>query len=374
MNILFLNTTMLNIKNIKKVFLKALLLLKVLLPLKSFLPSKPFLSKTSLLNLFLSITVLKIVFLGTTLLHSTSSHAQNEGRWYKVEMLIFKRLGTERGSRELWPQNVRLIYPKNTRHLQARNADNLRLLPQNQHQLGGLNYTLRKNENYKVLYHKAWKQQMLGAQKSPAIIISGGDTVNSSVNSSKELEGYIKIHIARYLHLTTDLWLTGNIPANSIPTNNIPTNSIPTNSIPTNSIPTNSINRFGYGQDERLFKQAKPIGRFPIGFSESSVNNSSSVIAGGEQEAQHLGYNSYSGNYFHRTSSFNKTSNNSSNNAYNNNAYNNNAYNNNAYSNGNKTNSSKPVSVLRERRRMRSKELHYIDHPLMGLLIWITPI
>ena len=29
--------------------------------------------------------------------------------------------------------------------------------------------------------------------------------------------------------------------------------------------------------------------------------------------------------------------------------------------------------VLRQHRRMRSNELHYIDHPLFGLLVRITP-
>ena len=32
------------------------------------------------------------------------------------------------------------------------------------------------------------------------------------------------------------------------------------------------------------------------------------------------------------------------------------------------------ITTLREKRRMRSEELHYIDHPILGLLIFITPI
>ena len=32
------------------------------------------------------------------------------------------------------------------------------------------------------------------------------------------------------------------------------------------------------------------------------------------------------------------------------------------------------IAIFREKRRMRSEELHYIDHPILGLLIIITPI
>ena len=32
------------------------------------------------------------------------------------------------------------------------------------------------------------------------------------------------------------------------------------------------------------------------------------------------------------------------------------------------------ITTFREKRRMRSQELHYIDHPILGLLIIITPI
>lgn len=31
-------------------------------------------------------------------------------------------------------------------------------------------------------------------------------------------------------------------------------------------------------------------------------------------------------------------------------------------------------AVIQQSRRMRSKELHFIDHPLMGILVWITPV
>jgi hypothetical protein len=219
-------------------------------------------------------------------LYTQPVQAQNEGRWYNVEVLVFKRQGNEATTSENWRNTIELAYPESYRYLKAATSGSFSLLPQNTHQLGGYNYTLRRDENYKVLFHKAWQQQMQGKDKSPAIILDGGN----EVGDHKELEGYIKIHIARYLHLTTDLWLT-----------------------------TDSYEQFGDSEWPKI----------PLPPGTTSTKKSSTTSADGiNQQFQPLDF----------------------------------AIN------------TKPISTLRAQRRMRSKELHYIDHPLMGLLILITPI
>ncbi|MBX2808213.1 MAG: peptidoglycan binding protein CsiV [Cellvibrionaceae bacterium] len=180
--------------------------------------------------------------------------AQNEGRWYTVELLIFKRLGTEASSGEHWRTDLTLSYPDNITYLNNK-ADpgvkhHLGLLPAASHQLGRYYYSLKKSANYRPLLHQAWQQQMQNKANSPALIIRGG----KNLGANRELEGTITLHIARYLHLHTDLWLSS------------------------------------------------------------------------EQDTQRDIYNK------------------------------------------------KQVTVLQQHRRMRSKELHYIDHPLMGILLLITPI
>ncbi|MFT6386958.1 MAG: hypothetical protein ACJAUP_000327 [Cellvibrionaceae bacterium] len=194
--------------------------------------------------------------------------AQNEGRWYSVEVLVFKRLGSEAFAQENWPTNIDLSYPSFYQQLKSAESGNFSLLPNSSHILGGFNYTLRKDNNYRVLTHQSWRQKMDSESKSPAIIISGGETINGH----NELEGSITIYIARYLHVITDLWLTQKKKDNNLTWPNVP----------------------------------------------QRPDNSSAQ------------------------SSFDVTS--------------------------------YPVATLRERRRMRSKELHYIDHPLMGVLIHFTPI
>ncbi len=194
--------------------------------------------------------------------------AQNQGRWYSVEVLVFKRLGPETTTAEIWPNDIELSYPSDSRYLTNASSGSLRLLSSGSHKLNGFSYALRKSENYRVLAHKAWRQRMLSEDQSPSIILSGGE----SVDGHSELEGTIKIHIGRYLHVATDLWLTDTAP--------------------------------------------------------TTESNWPRVPSRPGEVSNQLGFDSI------------------------------------AY----------PVVTLRERRRMRSKEIHYIDHPLMGVFILFTPI
>ncbi len=136
---------------------------------------------------------------------SLQAYGQNEGRWYQVEILIFKQNNANYDD-EIWRRDLQLFYPSDSQFLG-------KTLPNTTHQLGGHNYVLRKSEDYKVLFHKAWIQQMWGKNQSPSIIIRGGE----NYTNHRELEGTIKIHIGRYLHVTTDLWLSDYPP---IPFNN----------------------------------------------------------------------------------------------------------------------------------------------------------
>lgn len=209
-----------------------------------------------------ALTTIAIVI---AILFTQAVSAQNEGRWYQVEVLIFKRTAVAPVSDELWRKNLELFYPSDSQYLPD-------TLPKNTHQLGGHNYTLRRDEGYQVLFHKAWKQQMWGAEQSPSLIIRGGQ----SFGDHRELEGTLKIHIGRYLHVTTDLWLS-DFTLKDTSNNNAPY-QLP-------SLPGAEASNF---------------------FTEDV--GASSVV------------------------------------------------------------------TFRQKRRMRSKETHYIDHPLMGMLVRMLPL
>lgn len=113
------------------------------------------------------------------------------------------------------------------------------------------------------------------------------------METHKELEGTITLHIARYLHLTTDLWLSAdNISSHSYDDNNGRQDHVPPAQTDLN----------------------KNINKPPNGLVDTSTDI------------------------------------------------------------GDANKADRKIIVLRQHRRMRSKELHYIDHPLMGILLFITPI
>lgn len=201
--------------------------------------------------------------------------AQNEGRWYQVEILIFKRNNHSVNSEEIWRKDLHLSYPSNTQYI-------TNTISKENHQLGGHNYTLNRDENFSVLYHQAWQQQMWGEKRSPAFVIRGGQ----SFGNHKELEGTIKIHIGRYLHVTTDLWLSEFTYIDN----------------PDTSASTH--------YSEWLQLPALP----------------------GAQNTEQYQY---------------------------------------LFDNGPKPSR---IITLREKRRMRSKETHYIDHPHLGILVRMLPI
>lgn len=214
------------------------------------------------------------LLLVTALFESSLSYAQNQGRWYQVEVLVFKRETNITGG-EFWQQNLSLSYPEDSQYIN-------KYLPSSAHQLGGHNYTLRRDENYRVLFHQAWSQQMWGESESPSLIIRGGDRYGQH----RELEGIIKIHIGRFLHVTTDLWLSDFIYQDDTSTND----------------------------SVELTKTKLPGLPFTTGSANPQAELTNALT----------------------TPDF--------------------------------------VATFRERRRMRSEETHYIDHPLMGILIRMLPL
>lgn len=216
-----------------------------------------------------------LIAVTTLTMFSPSAYAQNEGRWYQVELLIFKRNPATINTNEIWRNDIELSYPSNTHYIAS-------TLDKSTHELGGHNYTLRRDESFTVLFHQSWQQQMWGKEESPALVIRGGQ----SFGVHKELEGTIKIHIGRYLHLSTDLWLS----------------------------------QFQYPTGTNVEQYSE----WPLLPSLPSANTEAY-----KQQYQYL------------------------------------------FNDG-----PRPVSIItfREKRRMRSKETHYIDHPHMGILVRMLPL
>lgn len=182
---------------------------------------------------------------------------------YQIEMIIFAYNNAQAGWDEHWPTDLALSFPARTLQF---GSD---LTANSNYRLNNTMGNIDKQQDMKVLFHKAWKQDLTNRSSSPAIQIQGGQ----KFYNHNELEGWVKFSLERYLHIETNLWLSkGN--------SNIP----------------RIDQRSSYGDT--------------VDISESSMLGSV----------------------------------------------------------GNQT------VILRQSRRMKSNEAHYLDHPLMGVLTIITPL
>lgn len=179
---------------------------------------------------------------------------ENEERWYRIELLIFANEGT--ATAEQWPATPDLAYPEAARFLvdpqqvEANRegfegtsdidsygrqilgfpVDELSTtepsidepsisvtptpfitLPTDSREFYGKAAYMQRSGNYTTLFHESWVQPVQAAGEAlPIIIDRSGDT-----QQWPELQGSIKLHIARYLHLETNLWL--NTPGDYLP-------------------------------------------------------------------------------------------------------------------------------------------------------------
>ncbi len=271
--------------------------------------------------------------------------------WYQVEILVFKRSETASAyDKEAWPKNLALAYPPNVQHLIDPNAasenaeeiDNKQAnnqasiasgMPASEHQtsliapfelldkthffIENARSAIRRERGVKILFHETWLQPILALDDAPAVLIKGGENFGEHA----ELEGSITLSLSRYLHIHTDLWLTSFVA--------------------------------NYGQQDEhwpdLPTQPRPVDLSDLGTGEVKLDNPLSRLSetntgfelSFEQNEQNL--------QAQNTESFTDYS----------------------------KLTERPylineIITLTQKRRMRSEELHYIDHPRMGILIKIA--
>lgn len=274
------------------------------------------------------------------LLLTHGSLADDDERWFQVEVIIFARGNGDSGE-ENWPRNPTLSYPfhwvelrdpdapppsrfsrlseswSESRSVRDPLTDNLTppdlerepyyRLPSSERALSRHAAALARHSGHRVLFHEAWRQPFRDNREAPALVVSGGDAYGSHF----ELEGSIRLTLSRYLHLNTNLWLTrfdpntGQTPGTWPQLPNRPTRysvDVPAQIDAPLSSPFESPERNAWGLDLRTDTTTANLPEF---LREPYLPSR--------------------------------------------------------------------IVTMNQQRRMRSEELHYLDHPLMGLLIRITP-
>ncbi len=205
-------------------------------------------------------------------------------------------------------------------------------------EFAGLVRKLKGAYRYKLLFSGSWPQPLQARSQANALLIEGGE----AVGQHHELEGYIRIGLERYLHIDTELWLSKFSPQGR--------------RIPEASYPPVAGNDYSAAQSTSTQSVVRRKSEFPALPTPFPINDKNVTPP---REQQHTSTEDF---YRQRASEQEHA------------------------------NTTRPSSnldllsandssyfvdrtvVMRQNRRMRSNEVHYLDHPLFGVLIKITPI
>ncbi|MBX2847518.1 MAG: peptidoglycan binding protein CsiV [Acidiferrobacterales bacterium] len=199
--------------------------------------------------------------------------------------------------------------------------------------LAGERRRIARRSGYRVLFHEAWRQPLIPADESASILITGGDKIESHF----ELEGSIKLSLSRFLHIETNLWRNFFVPNYGQELAYWPALPDVPEPIKTPNIDLMTVNV----SDSDIFSNNTADERFQFNTSYDSQRSESLNLDLNTDLDSKAANNSILGleqNLQLETA-----------------------------------NLVNEIFTLRQKRRMRSQELHYIDHPRLGILVKIIP-
>ncbi|MBR9805062.1 hypothetical protein GYB62_00910, partial [bacterium] len=82
--------------------------------------------------------------------------------------------------------------------------DTMTALPAERRKLNAAADKIARSSAQRIVFHKAWQQRLEPIDNAASVVIHGGKTHGPHY----ELEGSVKFSRNRYLHITTDLWLS----------------------------------------------------------------------------------------------------------------------------------------------------------------------
>jgi hypothetical protein len=283
----------------------------------------------------------------------------DEQQWYQIELIVFSRSESAEMDGESWPKEPGLKYPERVVELKPIGASEVVLnewladidgsLPATEEpaqqdatnvepdptaastdvgepvliQLPQQPFTLLENDQLqltpmakRIFRQNDFQQLFHGAWRQPIAARNVAESIlirgGTQYDDHYELEGSISLGLERYLHINTDLWLSTFVTTT-------PQNSYAWSILPQAPRALNAEREMQSGDTFSL----------DDGFS---ATNSQNLLSPPSQNYD---------NFFSDLTS-------------------------NSYA-------VEKTVTLRQQRRMRSNELHYIDHPLLGLIIKITP-
>lgn len=307
-------------------------------------------------------------------------------QWYQVEVVIFERANEQYTNEhsEEWPKNIIFGYPKDTVHLLSNdellakleqeqfiddvnnNPDNnlgsysnidsqaadlssdksmeqpFVLLDKSERQLNIDTQRINRKNNLRVLFHEAWRQPLETQKTSSNVLILGGNEYDGHY----ELEGTLNLRVNRYLHVSTNLWLNrfaANYGQESLHWPPLP--DIPQDLPRENDDTINSAADDTFEQNYGISSNQERRNTYSDNTNATSINYAFGTNS--NSDTTQWGLTSGANPYWQSAGAFTKAEPS-------------------AYL-------VEEIILMQQSRRMRSEELHYIDHPRLGITIKITP-
>ena len=156
-----------------------------------------------------ALTLLTLALLAN-LSHSAanSTDKKREQKWYRVEVIIFTQ--KDGFNDELSSRDIVLSFPPQLIDLDN-NTHGYTALPDSDRALNADARSLQRTGQYKVLFHRAWRQPGLAPANSPWINIH-------QVAENTALNGSLRVYLSSYLHMESHLWHVSYSPESLSPT------------------------------------------------------------------------------------------------------------------------------------------------------------
>jgi len=237
---------------------------------------------------------------------------------YQVELVVFANEPHSYARKETWPNEIELTLPRPLQLL--RDADGIapgasadmntfESLPRESLALKNEAAALSR-AGHRILLHKAWLQPIGGVGSARNVYLEGGN----SVEPFHELAGTLRLSLQQFVHVDTNLWLARFVSSTtaSAPAASPKPTTAPGSTAATGEAPTTSW----------------PLPPLPPRQSDSVIDGDSPTAMESDGDINAL---------------------------------------------LKKEVTVERVVLMQQHRRLKQKELNYLDHPLFGALIVVTP-
>jgi len=192
-------------------------------------------------------SLISIVLLFAYFGQTNAAVYQEEVKYYDIEVLIFENLKQNPRNTETWPSSVDFVLPENALFIGSPYPGPIpenynprftfKPIKTSTYQLQDEAKALTEHKDYRILYHRSWRQPGMKRENAVSVIIEKeiprieytnnpelqiepaqfefNQIINQRMPKLNVLKGTVKISLSRYLHIQTDLNYTRHIIANN---------------------------------------------------------------------------------------------------------------------------------------------------------------